>query len=96
MTYDRVRWEINKCALCGAVISHSAKLVRGTFVLAASEGPLIWPSATFSPRGEGGPESPCLTMERVPDDTIERVPNDPVRSRSVEGCGITVRLTPRA
>ena len=70
MTYDRVRWEINTCDLCGAVVSHTAELVRGDFCFAAGEGPLIRPSATFSPRGEV--ESACLTMERVPDDAIER------------------------
>ncbi len=38
----------------GALVSHLAELVRGDFAL-VGEGPLIRPSGTFSPRGEGIP-----------------------------------------
>jgi hypothetical protein len=53
MTYGRERYAQDRCDLDGAAISHSAELVRGD--LLAGEGPLIRPSATFSPRGEGTP-----------------------------------------
>jgi hypothetical protein len=36
----------------GAAVSHLAELVRGCFSN-GDEGPLIHPSGTFSPRGEG-------------------------------------------
>ncbi len=52
-------------ALDGAVVSHSAELVRGNFT-SSSEGPLIRPSGTFSPRGEGFPAAlteACIARE---------------------------------
>jgi hypothetical protein len=52
MTYGRAQGANHKRALGGAVVSHSAELVRGEFLF-RNEGPLIRPSATFSPRGEG-------------------------------------------
>ena len=52
MTYDRVHFAKQAFALNGAAVSHSAELVRGHF-LARKKGPLIRPSGTFSPRGEG-------------------------------------------
>ncbi len=47
----------------GAVVSHLAELVRGTS-LPRGEGPLIRPSATFSPRGEGTPKRPLEKPSR--------------------------------
>jgi hypothetical protein len=55
MTYDRVHSSCNKDAFNGAIVNHLAELVRGYFVIVDREGPLIRPSATFSPRGEGHP-----------------------------------------
>ena len=55
MTYGRVRNANHKHTLRGAVVSHSAELVRGHF-LANKKGPLIRPSGTFSP-GEKGSAS---------------------------------------
>ena len=52
MTYGRVLSTLHKLALDGAAVSHLAELVRGT-LLRVREGPLIRPSGTFSPRGEG-------------------------------------------
>jgi len=52
MTYGRAHYANQVPVLCGAAVSHSAELVRGTF-FRIGEGPLIRPSATFSPRGEG-------------------------------------------
>jgi hypothetical protein len=52
MTYGRVRLATHKQAADGAVVSHLAELVRGKF-LRLQQGPLIRPSGTFSPRGEG-------------------------------------------
>ena len=52
MTYGRGLLADHTSNLDGAVESHLAELVRGDF-LANKEGPLIRPSATFSPRGEG-------------------------------------------
>ena len=52
MTYGRVRVAGHKHTLGRAVVSHLAELVRGGFS-AKKEGPLIRPSGTFSPRGEG-------------------------------------------
>jgi hypothetical protein len=54
MTYGRAHGPQGNLALDGAAVSHSAELVRGNF-LAKKEGPLIRPSGTFSPRGEGPP-----------------------------------------
>jgi hypothetical protein len=51
MTYGRVPPASGAQHPNGAPVSHSAELVRGKF--ASSEGPLIRPSGTFSPRGEG-------------------------------------------
>ncbi len=51
MTYGRVSLLSLEREFRGAAASHSAELVRGTRV--PSEGPLIRPSGTFSPRGEG-------------------------------------------
>jgi hypothetical protein len=50
-------------ALDGAVVSHSAELVRGNFT-SSGEGPLIRPSGTFSPRGEGFPRGAHRSMHR--------------------------------
>jgi hypothetical protein len=52
MTYGRVHQADHEQPAHGAVVSHLAELVRGHFFL-PGEGPLIRPSATFSPRGEG-------------------------------------------
>ena len=53
MTYGRVRLVRRNRALDGAAVSHSAEQVRGDCFPPRAEGPLIRPSATFSPRGEG-------------------------------------------
>jgi hypothetical protein len=53
MTYGRVGFEECECNIDGAVVSHSAELVRGHFLCSRQKGPLIRPSGTFSPRGEG-------------------------------------------
>jgi hypothetical protein len=53
MTYGRARFAQHVFARHGAAVSHLAELVRGDFLLCRREGPLIRPSATFSPRGEG-------------------------------------------
>jgi hypothetical protein len=55
MTYGRVRLVRRNRALDGAAVSHSAEQVRGDCFPPRAEGPLIRPSATFSPRGEGSP-----------------------------------------
>jgi hypothetical protein len=52
MTYGRARFARHRRFLDGAAVSHLAELVRGDF-FAKKEGPLIRPSGTFSPRGEG-------------------------------------------
>jgi hypothetical protein len=52
MTYGRVLLATHTHNADDATVSHSAELVRGDF-FSAVEGPLIRPSATFSPRGEG-------------------------------------------
>ena len=52
MTYGRVCIVDHKRGVHGTVVSHSAELVKGDF-FAKKEGPLIRPSGTFSPRGEG-------------------------------------------
>jgi hypothetical protein len=52
MTYGRVRLASGMQSPNGAPVSHSAELVRGE--LGPRQGPLIRPSGTFSPRGEGG------------------------------------------
>jgi hypothetical protein len=52
MTWGRVRFPIRGVSLDGAAASHPAELVRGD-LLARKQGPLIRPSGTFSPRGEG-------------------------------------------
>ena len=53
MTYGRAGFASQVQTLDGAVVSHSAELVRGEFLCCDSGGPLIRPSGTFSPRGEG-------------------------------------------
>ena len=53
MTYERVRHAQHERALQGVPVSHLAELVRGNFISGDGEGPLIRPSGTFSPRGEG-------------------------------------------
>ena len=54
MTYGRVHIINHKRIVSGAAVSHSAELVRGDFFDGQGrEGPLIRPSGTFSPRGEG-------------------------------------------
>ena len=57
MTYGRVLALHTKRNVDGAVVSHLAELVRGDFSRPRKQGPLIRPSATFSPRGEG----PCAS-----------------------------------
>ena len=52
MTFGRGHIASHTCYLDGAAVSHSAELVRGDS-LAKKKGPLIRPSGTFSPRGEG-------------------------------------------
>jgi hypothetical protein len=52
MIYGRARFANHKPALDGAVVNHLAELVRGK-LLQLQQGPLIRPSGTFSPRGEG-------------------------------------------
>jgi hypothetical protein len=52
MTYGRVRNVADWDPFESAAISHLAELVRGEF-LGHKRGPLIRPSGTFSPRGEG-------------------------------------------
>ena len=51
MTYGRWLQPENERTVEDAAVSHLAELVRGDCSL--SEGPLIRPSGTFSPRGEG-------------------------------------------
>lgn len=51
MTYGRARFARDNCGPDDAAARHSAELVRGD--LRAGQGPLIRPSATFSPGGEG-------------------------------------------
>jgi hypothetical protein len=53
MTYGRVRTDRYLGCFTSAAVSHLAELVRGYFL--TEKGPLIRPSATFSPRGEGIP-----------------------------------------
>jgi hypothetical protein len=53
MTYGRVHFANHEQMPDGAVVSHSAELVRGDSSLGVGEGLLIRPSGTFSPRGEG-------------------------------------------
>ena len=53
MTYGRVRAAQDSLYLDGAAVSHSAELVRGDLLTCGTEGPLIRPSGTFSPRAEG-------------------------------------------
>ena len=55
MTYGRAHCTAGERNLESAVVSHLAELVRGNFSSHGSEGPLIRPSGTFSPRGEGAP-----------------------------------------
>jgi hypothetical protein len=55
MTCGRVRFPIRSVTLDGAAASHPAELVRGYFITTRCKGPLIRPSGTFSPRGEGPP-----------------------------------------
>jgi hypothetical protein len=54
MTYGRVLFVQDDRDLDGAAKSHLAELVRGDS-FAMTKGPLIRPSGTFSPRGEGSP-----------------------------------------
>ena len=51
MTYDRGHRPDHEHSLDGAVVSHTAELVRGYFV-ARREGPLIRPYGAPSPQGE--------------------------------------------
>jgi len=62
MTYGRVLFADHTQSRNGAVVSHLAELVRGTYCFAEDEGPLIRPSrrrrvfdttGTSSPMGEG-------------------------------------------
>jgi hypothetical protein len=53
MTYGRVHYANHEQMPNDAVVSHSAELVRGDSSFRLGEGPLIRPSGTFSPRGEG-------------------------------------------
>ena len=53
MTYGRVLLTIHLHILDGAVVSHSAELVRGDFTR-EREGPLIRPFGAPSPQGEKG------------------------------------------
>ena len=71
MTYGRGLFANHTRNLDGAVVSHSAELVRGDFFVCRSEGPLIRPSCwrrvfdttgTLSPRGEG---TPPLALEQA-------------------------------
>ena len=64
MTYGRVWIAGPKRTLHGAVVSHSAELVRGDS-LAKKKGPLIRPSGTFSPRGEGFSRTLRETQDRT-------------------------------
>jgi hypothetical protein len=64
MTYGRDRFATHKHALRGAVVSHSAELVRGDS-LAKKKGPLIRPSGTISPRGEGFSRTLRETQDRT-------------------------------
>ena len=52
MTYGRVRSASNKHDHSGAVVSHLAELVRGTFYLTGMKAPHPPLRGTFSPRGE--------------------------------------------
>jgi hypothetical protein len=52
MTCGRVPFPARPLAFGGAAASHLAELVRGDFP-AVQQGPLIRPSGTFSPGGEG-------------------------------------------
>ena len=63
MTYGRAALLENVRDLEVAAVSHLAELVRGNFVC-TNEGPLIRPSGTFSPRGEG-PLAPLATEIRI-------------------------------
>ena len=58
MTYGCVLFARWKGALDDAVVSHSAELVRGNFIVWQDEGPLIRPYGPPSPQGEKGPGGP--------------------------------------
>jgi hypothetical protein len=62
MACGRGRSADRLCALNGAAASHSAELVSGDYS-SDCEGPLIRPSGTFSPRGEG---ISCLSSIGLP------------------------------
>ena len=64
MTYVRVRLAHHGYNPEGADVSHLAELVRGYFLF--REGPLIRPSGTFSPRGEGTPRRALEPRLRPP------------------------------
>ncbi len=74
MTYGRALYFAAHRTITGAAASHLAELVRGN--VPVQGGPLIRPSGTFSPRGEGFPlalnsNSFCT---RVPDRSLPTVP----------------------
>jgi hypothetical protein len=52
MTYGRAHFARHGLTIDGAAVNHPAELARGD-LFARIEGPLIRPSGTFSPRGEG-------------------------------------------
>ena len=58
MTYGRVRLASQEPSFDGAVVSHSAELVRGTSIR-GGESPLIRPFGAPSPQGEKGPRGAC-------------------------------------
>ncbi len=58
MTYGRAFLRNHRRSTDGATVSHSAELVRGDYY--AQKGPLIRPSGTFSPRGEGAPAATAV------------------------------------
>ena len=64
MTYGRVRIASHEHTPHRAVVSHSAELVRADS-LAKKKGPLIRPSGTFSPRGEGFSRTLRETQDRT-------------------------------
>jgi hypothetical protein len=54
MTYERVPITEERTRLDGALVSHSADLVRGDSTSTRHEGPLIRPFGPPSPQGEKG------------------------------------------
>ena len=69
MTYGCVLFARCKRTLHGAAVSHSAELVRGNFIIAQDEGPLIRPCGAPSPQGEKGPRGcslrPLYSLEKA-------------------------------